>query len=415
MSIKRKKIAGAFLGTIVEYYDYSLYGFSANILREKFFPDIDYISGLMHVFAIYFISYCAKPLGSLFFSKIGDKYGRKASLKITMIGIVVPTVTIGLLPDYNSIGVLAIQILVLCRFFQGFFVAGEYDGAAIYVIEHLGKEHQYTASAITRSTGVIGLLLGIAVTNFFNSTIFPDWCWRVPFLLSFPLAVVTIYYRTFLEETPVFLAAQKESIQFNNLLGFIRKQWRVLVLIILLSGGFGVTYQVSIIFMKQYLPLVIPEAKAIISTFSIIIVMGFGAAMPVSGIFADYYGKLFVFKCTLVLTILSAILISIAVQFQLLNLALISCLLLAISVAPFNALAHGVIIQAFKSKERYRGVGLGHTIGSLLMSGSANYICLLVIKNTGFMLFPILYIVLFAILAFYMILQISSNIDSMVN
>ena len=131
MTRSKKKVTGAFLGTIVEYYDYSLYGFSAGIIAEKFFPGVDKVSSLMYVFAIYALSYLAKPIGSIFFSKIGDKYGRRFSLKITMVGIAIPTLIIGILPEYNSIGVLTTQILVLCRFFQGFFVAGEYDGAAI--------------------------------------------------------------------------------------------------------------------------------------------------------------------------------------------------------------------------------------------------------------------------------------------
>ena len=195
MRKEKKKIIGAFLGTVVEYYDYSLYGFSASIIALKFFPELEKIQSLMYVFGIYAISYISKPLGSLIFSFIGDFYGRLISLRITIIGIAIPTFTIGILPDFNSIGVTAAYILIICRFMQGFFLGGEYDGAAIYVIEHLGKKYHYTASAITRASGVIGLLLGIAVTNLFNSSLFPNWAWRIPFILSLPLAVLTIYCR----------------------------------------------------------------------------------------------------------------------------------------------------------------------------------------------------------------------------
>ncbi|GAB4166077.1 MAG: hypothetical protein Tsb006_5540 [Rickettsiaceae bacterium] len=110
MTRNNKKVTGAFLGTIVEYYDYSLYGFSAGILAEKFFPGIDKVSSLMYVFAIYALSYLAKPVGSVFFSKIGDKYGRLICLRLTMVGIAVPTVIIGLLPDYNTIGTISTHI-----------------------------------------------------------------------------------------------------------------------------------------------------------------------------------------------------------------------------------------------------------------------------------------------------------------
>lgn len=400
MSKNRKKVTGAFLGTIVEYYDYSLYAFSAGILAEKFFPGFGKIESLMYVFAIYAFSYLAKPLGSIFFSRIGDLYGRKISLRITMIGIAVPTLTIGLLPDYNSIGFVSTQILILCRFFQGFFVAGEYDGAAIYVIEHLGNKYHYTASAVARATGVCGLILGIASTNFFNSSIFPEWGWRIPFLLSMPLALLTIYYRRYLEETPDFIKSQENGFKFNGFFDFIKEKWRILVLVILLAGGFGVTYQISIVFMKQYLPIVVPKTSTIITTFSVLIVLVFGLTMPLAGFLADKFSLKAVVKSSVLMTLISSALLILSIYSELFNLTLVACVLLAASVAPFNALAHGVIVKAFNVNERYRGVSLGHTSGSMLMSGTANFICLFFMKNFNLTLFPIFYVSFFGILTF---------------
>ncbi len=400
MSKNRKKVTGAFLGTIVEYYDYSLYAFSAGILAEKFFPGFGKIESLMYVFAIYAFSYLAKPLGSIFFSRMGDLYGRKISLRITMIGIAVPTLTIGLLPDYNSIGFVSTQILILCRFFQGFFVAGEYDGAAIYVIEHLGNKYHYTASAVARATGVCGLILGIASTNFFNSSIFPEWGWRIPFLLSMPLALLTIYYRRYLEETPDFIKSQEDGFKFNGFFDFIKEKWRILVLVILLAGGFGVTYQISIVFMKQYLPIIVPKTSTIITTFSVLIVLVFGLTMPLAGFLADKFSLKAVVKSSVLMTLISSGLLILSIYSELFNLTLVACVLLAASVAPFNALAHGVIVKAFNVNERYRGVSLGHTSGSMLMSGTANFICLFFMKNFNLTLFPIFYVSFFGILTF---------------
>lgn len=411
MKKNRKKVTGAFLGTIVEYYDYSLYAFSAGILAEKFFPGVGKIESLMYVFAIYAFSYLAKPLGSIFFSRIGDLYGRKISLRITMIGIAVPTLTIGLLPDYNSIGFISTQILILCRFFQGFFVAGEYDGAAIYVIEHLGKKYHYTASAVARATGVCGLILGIASTNFFNSSIFPEWGWRIPFLLSMPLALLTIYYRKYLEETPDFVKAKENGFKFNGCIDFIKERWKTLLLVILLAGGFGVTYQISIVFMKQYLPIVVPKTSTIITTFSILIVIIFGATMPLAGFLADKLSLRVVVKSSILMTLSSSALLIISIYSELFNLTLVACILLAASVAPFNALAHGVIVKAFSVNERYRGVSLGHTSGSMLMSGTANFICLFFMKNFDLVLFPIFYISFFAILTFIILSTFDKKYD----
>ncbi|ARD86056.1 MFS transporter [Rickettsia bellii] len=409
------KVLGAFLGTIIEYYDYSLYGFSAAIIAEKFFsPATDQLTKLVNVFAVYAVAYLSKPLGAYIFGRIGDKYGRKKALSFTIIGIIIPTLIIGLLPDYSTLGVWSTIILVLCRFMQGIFIAGEYDGAAIYVIEHLGPKYQFTASAITRCTGVIGLLSGIGVTNFFNAHIFPDWSWRIPFLLSVPLGLVTLYYRQKFDETPEFKkAGSNNSIQKFNVL--IRKQWKNILPLIFLAGGFGATYQIAIIFMKQYLPLVLPATGVIMSSFSVLVVLCFAVFMPIAGFIADRIRVNIVLKTALISTIIASIIFTIAVEYQMTNLGLFASLMLAASVAPFNALAHSVVIKSFAVRERYRVISFGHTIGSMLMSGTANYICLLVIKKYNFTLFPILYICIFSVLAYSMTLlydrdnQVSNN------
>lgn len=398
------KVLGTFLGTIIEYYDYSLYGFSAAIIAEKFFsPATDQLTKLVNVFAVYAVAYLSKPLGAYIFGRIGDKYGRKKALSFTIIGIIIPTLIIGLLPDYSTLGVWSTIILVLCRFMQGIFIAGEYDGAAIYVIEHLGPKYQFTASAITRCTGVIGLLSGIGVTNFFNAHIFPDWSWRIPFLLSVPWGLVTLYYRQKFDETPEFKkAGSNNSIQKFNVL--IRKQWKNILPLIFLAGGFGATYQIAIIFMKQYLPLVLPATGVIMSSFSVLIVLCFAVFMPIAGFIADRIRVNIVLKTALISTIIASIIFTIAVEYQMTNLGLFASLMLAASVAPFNALAHSVVIKSFAVRERYRVISFGHTIGSMLMSGTANYICLLVIKKYNFTLFPILYICIFSVLAYSMTL-----------
>jgi MFS family permease len=402
--IQKDKIIGAFLGTLVEYYDYSLYGFSAAIIAVKFFPTSDHLTSLTNVFAVYAVAYLSKPLGSLIFGRIGDIYGRKRALSITIVGIALPTMIIGILPEYSAIGTLSTLVLVLCRFMQSIFIAGEYDGAAIYVIEHLGDKYRFTASAITRSTGVLGLLVGIGTTNFFSAHIFPEWGWRIPFLLSLPLSLITLYYRQKLQETPSFKEIQSSNKFKISLLKLFREQWRRIVIVIFLAGGFGVTYQVSIIFMKQYLPIVIPSTKIIISSFSVLLVLCFGLTMPFAGFLADRYGLMKIITYSLYGTIISCLMLITAIKYQMLNLSLAACLLLASSVAPFNALAHGIIIKAFPVQERYRSLSLGHTLGAMLMSGSANYFCLKFMQILDFNLFPIIYVMVFAILAYLMAL-----------
>ncbi len=407
-SIQKNKILGVLLGTIVEYYDYSLYGFSASVIAINFFPSTDILTSLAHTFAIYAVAYLAKPLGSVIFGYVGDRFGRKIALNFTILGMVIPTAVIGCLPVYSTLGIWGTVILVLCRFTQGIFMAGEYDGAAIYVIEHLGSKYQYTASAITRTTGVIGLLLGIGTSNLFKSHIFPEWGWRIPFLLSLPLALATLYYRKQLIETPDFQNTKRSQVPLRSTIDLCKSQWKFLLMAVLIAGGFGVTYQISIVLMKQYLPIVLPQSSSFISILSIFLVILLGVSMLMSGLCADRFGVAKVMRISVFVTIIACMLLSIAITYKLLQLALISCLLLAIAIAPFNGLAHGILIQGFEIKERYRSISLGHSFGSMVMSGAANYICLMFMKSFGWHLFPVIYVAVFAVL-FYISISIYQN------
>ena len=249
----------------------------------------------------------------------------------------------------------------------------------------------------------------IGATNFFNSHIFPEWGWRIPFLLSLPLALITLYYRRKFDETPEFKEAHNRQGSSEKLSSIIKKQWKNIARLIFLAGGFGATYQIAIIFMKQYLPIVLSSVGIIMSSFSVLIVICFAVCMPIAGFIADRLGVNSVLKIAFICTITASVFFVIAVKYQMANLGLAASLMLAASVAPFNALAHSIVIKSFVVKERYRVISLGHNIGSMLMSGTANYICAKVIKSFDFNLFPILYLCMFAVLAYSMTMLFSKN------
>ena len=244
----------------------------------------------------------------------------------------------------------------------------------------------------------------------FSAHIFPSWGWRIPFLLSLPMAVVTLYFRSKLHETPDFEDSKKGAIKVKTLVGLLKHNWKSILMVILLAGGFGVTYQVAIIFMKQYLPIVLPQTISVISTFSVLFVLAFGLSMPIAGFFADMIGVTMVILYSLLLTILFAFGLIIGIKYQMVNLVLGSCICLACSVAPFNGLSHGIMIKVFSVNERYRSIGLGHTIGSMMMSGTANYICLSSIKLLGWELFPVIYLMIFAIISYMITYFLSKRV-----
>ncbi|AWN82016.1 MFS transporter [Candidatus Cardinium hertigii] len=387
--LPRRRFIGAFLGIIVEYYDFSLYIHAASKIMQHFFPTNG--NHMLHFWAIYAVPYIAKPIGALLFGKIGDVYGRKIALNITTIGIFFPTMLMGLLPSYTAMGIWSPVMLTLCKFVQGIFFAGGYDSAAIYVIEHMGEKYKATASALARCTCVMGLLFALGMVHICSLPCFPVWGWRCPFLFSLPLALITLYYQKRIDETPDFQKAKKDQAITYPLIDLLKGQWRTIGKVICITGGSSVAYQISILFMPKFLSKVLPHISDPIASYHTTgVFICFAVGMLISGILADKLDYAIVFKVSMWGVILTSIGLGIAIIQQITSMALITSLLLASCVAPFVALIHGIIIQAFPVNERNRSISLGHTIGSMLMSSSACMICAAMVK-TNCTLFPLIY------------------------
>ncbi|MED4697290.1 MFS transporter [Peribacillus frigoritolerans] len=204
-----KRVAGAsFVGALMEWYDFFLYGTaSAIVLNKLFFPDLDPTVGTIAAFASFAIGFLARPLGGLVFGHFGDKVGRKSILVITLLLMGGSTFAIGLLPTYDSIGVWAPILLVALRLFQGFALGGEYGGASLLMIEHAPRKQRGFWGALLQSATPLGLLL--ASGTFTLVTLLPEaqflaWGWRIPFIISIILLGVGTFIRFSVKETPAF-------------------------------------------------------------------------------------------------------------------------------------------------------------------------------------------------------------------
>lgn len=209
-----KKVASAsFVGALLEWYDFFLYGTaSAIVLNTLFFPDLDPAVGTIAAFATFAVGFLARPIGGLVFGHFGDKVGRKSILVITLLMMGVSTFAIGLLPTYESIGIWAPILLVVLRLFQGFALGGEYGGASLLMIEHAPRKQRGFWGSVLQSATPLGLLL--ASGTFTIVTLLPEaqflaWGWRVPFLISIILLGVGTFIRFNIEETPAFLEVKE--------------------------------------------------------------------------------------------------------------------------------------------------------------------------------------------------------------
>jgi MFS family permease len=203
-----KLIIASSFGTLLEWYDFYIYAALATTFGALFFPSGNDTAAFLASLATFGVGFLVRPIGALFFGRLGDRIGRKYTFMATIVLMGVATLGVGLLPSYQKIGLMAPVLLVLLRLLQGFALGGETGGAATYLAEHSpeGQRGLYTSSLQTTAT--LGLLSSIGVVSatraLMDHASFQSWGWRVPFLVSLVLLLISVYLRTKLAESPTF-------------------------------------------------------------------------------------------------------------------------------------------------------------------------------------------------------------------
>ena len=208
-----KAVAGAGIGNVLEWYDFTVYAYLAGILGTKFFVAGDENTALLATFAVFGVGFVARPLGGLLIGLFGDKYGRKPALLLTFLMIACSTGLIGILPTYASIGIAAPILLVLARLMQGISAGGEWGGAASFLVEWAPPHRRGLYGSLHPCAITLGLLLGSGVTGLLTTTLgsatMADWGWRIPFLIGAMIGPLGFYVRRKVDETPVFQRAKR--------------------------------------------------------------------------------------------------------------------------------------------------------------------------------------------------------------
>ena len=211
----RLVILASSVGTVIEWYDFYLYGSLAAIITVQFFSGVNETTGYIFALMAFAAGFAVRPFGAIFFGRLGDLWGRKNTFLVTMLLMGLSTFVVGLLPSYAGIGVAAPIILIAMRLLQGLALGGEYGGAATYVAEHAppGKRGFYTSFIqITATAGLLlSLLVILGVRTVVGEEAFKDWGWRIPFLVSILLLGVSLWIRLRLAESPAFARMKAEG------------------------------------------------------------------------------------------------------------------------------------------------------------------------------------------------------------
>ena len=254
-------IAASSLGTLIEWYDFYIFGSLAVIIGQQLFPSDAGASALINTLAIFAAGFIVRPFGALVFGRLGDLIGRKYTFLLTLVLMGGSTFLIGLIPSYSSIGYAAPILVLILRLVQGLALGGEYGGAATYVAEHapVGRRGFFTSWIQTTATLGLFLSLGVIVMtkNLLGAEKFADWGWRIPFLVSIVLVGVSIYIRMKMHESPVFTKLKSEGkVSKNPLKESFQKKANFKMVLLALFGatmGQGVIWYTGQFYAQSFL------------------------------------------------------------------------------------------------------------------------------------------------------------------
>src|SRR5712664_2617473 len=204
----RLVLVASAVGTVIEWYDFYIFGSLAGVLSTQFFSKADPVAAFLSTVALFTIGFLIRPLGAFVFGRIGDVIGRKYTFLVTLTGMGLSTALIGVIPTYAQIGLSAAIILFILRLIQGLTLGGEYGGAITYVAEHISDEKRGYYTGWLQTSPTLGIVVSLAVIigtqKYLGDAAFNEWGWRIPFIISLLLVAIAIYIRLQLQETPIF-------------------------------------------------------------------------------------------------------------------------------------------------------------------------------------------------------------------
>ncbi|MDN5704106.1 MAG: MHS family MFS transporter [Yaniella sp.] len=389
---ERRVLAGTLVGTTIEWYDFFIYAQAAAfVLAPLFFePLAADNAGLAQIlsWASIGISFLFRPLGAVVAGHLGDKYGRKLVLVVTLIGMGGATTAIGLLPTYAAIGVGAPILLILMRVLQGFSAGGEWGGAALMAVEHAPTNKRSFFGSYPQIGVPLGMLLATGfmfiLTSSMSSEQFMDWGWRIPFISSVVLILVGYLIRRAVSESPVFTEMQERRRDSSAPLGeLLRKHKRPVLLAALIFAGNNAAGYLVIAFFASYGANVLDMPRSATLIASLVGGVGWFAFTLFGGWIGDKIGKRKTFIIGYLWIIAWAIPMWFLIDTASLPLFTVAIFVLTIGLGPSYGPQSALYAEMFPASVRYSGVSIGYAFGSIIGGAFAPMISQFILNATG--------------------------------
>ncbi len=415
-ALLKRAVRAMAIGNAMEWFDFGVYSYIAVTLGQVFFPSSNPSAQLLATFGTFAAAFVVRPIGGMVFGPLGDRIGRQRVLAMTMILMALGTFSIGLIPSYASIGILAPVLLLVARLVQGFSTGGEYGGAATFIAEFSTDKRRGFMGSFLEFGTLIGYVLGAGTVAVLTAALSHDallsWGWRIPFMVAGPLGLIGLYIRMKLEETPAFKRqaelreAQDKAmprVKFGETLG---KHWRAMLLCVGLVLIFNVTDYMALSYLPSYLSstLHFNETHGLMLVLLVMVLM-----MPMTlaaGRLSDAIGRkpVMLAGCIglLVLSIPALMLIRTGDMLPVFG----GLLILGVLLSCFCGVMPSALPALFPTEIRYGALAIGFNISVSLFGGTTPLVTAWLVDRTGNLMMPAYYLMAAAVIGAISVLSL---------
>ncbi|NPD69289.1 MHS family MFS transporter [Lichenicola cladoniae] len=385
------------VGTIIEWYDFFLYGSLAIVFSRLFYPGHDPVAAMLVSVTAFATGFAVRPLGAVIFGHVGDRLGRKTTFLVTLVVMGISTAAIGLLPTFATAGYLAPVLLVLLRLIQGIALGGEYGGANSYVAEHApdGARGRWTSYIQTMASGgfLLSLIVVIACRFGFGQEAFERWGWRIPFLLSTVLVVVSVRIRMSLSESPVFLrlkeAGQVARLPVHDAIADPINRRRILLFLFGAACAQATTFYTAHFYALYYIESIL-KVDFLTATLSVAAGVAIGSPFFVLfGTVSDRIGRKPLMLAGMAAALLFYVPIFMAIRSAVtpagvdgirIAIAVFAAVVICAAIyGPYGAF----IVENFPSRVRYTSISIPYHVGNGIFGGFLPIVSLTLVTETG--------------------------------
>ncbi|MCB2218587.1 MAG: MFS transporter [Desulfobulbaceae bacterium] len=390
MSVSKRHTAlmAGFIGNVVEWYDFALYGYMAGILSTLFFPGEDTLASLIATYGVFAAGFLMRPIGSGLFGWLGDTIGRTRTMFISVIMMALPTVLLGCLPTYATAGLWAPSLLVAIRLIQGLSVGGEFSSSVAYLVETAPDGKRGFAGSWANTGSIFGMLLGAgiaaATTSLLPEAAVHDWGWRIPFVFGGVIGGISIVLRRNLPESEHFKRHHRDRCQTSPLLQAFTTDRLKMIKAILFASAYGVVFYLPLVYLPEWLhsQTAMPRQTALqINTAATAVLL---ALVPFTGVISDRLLRRthFIGGAMLVMAVISYPSFAWLAGDGWLGAIVVQFVLMVLLAVPLGA-APAMFVELFPARDRLSGYSVAYNLGLGVVGGVTPMCATWLIKASG--------------------------------